>query len=262
MATAEEYSQGILDQESQPIEAPSYEAETREINAPTDTVAGQLDSLLDKNNSYMQRAATKGAQYSNSRGMLNSSLGAQAAQAAAIDAALPIASQDASGYLTQGLANQDATNKAGGINAELESKANISNAANQTALKEKALSNLSAQELQEKADTAALERTQIGEQGALERAQLGEAGATARNDANIIANKVLNNQKIASDDRARFTTYYDSRGRYQLGELARLAEHPDLTEAEKASRIAEINASYLADIELVSDLFAVPLDMA
>jgi hypothetical protein len=57
-----------------------------------------MTGLLGKNSDYMKRAETKGLQTANTRGLLNSSLAAGAAQAAAIDAALPIAQQDASTY--------------------------------------------------------------------------------------------------------------------------------------------------------------------
>jgi hypothetical protein len=83
------------------------------VNQPTDTTAGQLDTLLSKDNPYITRARAKAAEYANSRGLLNSSMGAQAGEAAAIDAALPIASQDANTYSTQRLANQGASNQFG-----------------------------------------------------------------------------------------------------------------------------------------------------
>lgn len=60
-----------------------------------DTVQGQLDSALKSNSPLMKRAATQGKQYANSRGLLNSSTGAGAAQGAMIDAAMPMAQQDA-----------------------------------------------------------------------------------------------------------------------------------------------------------------------
>jgi len=55
------------------------------------TVSGQMDDVLNGENPYIQRARLKGTQYANKRGLMNSSFGAQAAEAAAIDAALPIA---------------------------------------------------------------------------------------------------------------------------------------------------------------------------
>jgi len=70
------------------------------------TVQGQLKSLLDKSNPLMQRAEYKGRDYANSRGLLGSTMGAEAAQAAMLDAALPIAQQDAQTHQNQTLANQ------------------------------------------------------------------------------------------------------------------------------------------------------------
>jgi len=62
---------------------------------PEETVAYQLDQILQANNPIIQRARTAGLQFANQRGLLNSSIAAQASQQAAIDAALPIAQQDA-----------------------------------------------------------------------------------------------------------------------------------------------------------------------
>lgn len=59
------------------------------------SVADHVTDLLDKNNAYMQQAATQGTQAANRRGLLNSSMSVQATEAARINAALPIASQDA-----------------------------------------------------------------------------------------------------------------------------------------------------------------------
>ena len=82
------------------------------------TVSGQLDSLLSQDSPLMQRAKYQGIATANSRGLLNSSLAAGAAQAAMIDAALPIAQQDAQTYYEQSRANQNVTNdfKASNLN--------------------------------------------------------------------------------------------------------------------------------------------------
>lgn len=63
-------------------------------------VSGQLGKLLSKDSDYMTRARTRAAQVSAGRGLLNSSLAASAGESAAIDAALPIAQQDAQSFLT------------------------------------------------------------------------------------------------------------------------------------------------------------------
>lgn len=62
------------------------------------TAAGLLDSMLAKDSPLMKRAAMQGKQMANSRGLLNSSMAAGAAQGAMIDRAAPIAIQDANTY--------------------------------------------------------------------------------------------------------------------------------------------------------------------
>ena len=59
------------------------------------SVSRQLNQILSADSPLLTRARTRGAQVANRRGLLNSSLGVQAGEAAAIDVALPIASQQA-----------------------------------------------------------------------------------------------------------------------------------------------------------------------
>ncbi len=59
------------------------------------SVTKQLNGILDTNNDYMKSARTTGTQYANSRGLLNSSIGAESSQKAAINAAMPLAQQEA-----------------------------------------------------------------------------------------------------------------------------------------------------------------------
>jgi len=80
-----------------------------------ETVQGQLKGILeDKNSPLMQQAQTTGNSYSNKRGMLNSSIGASAAEGAMINAATPIAQQDASTYY-----DAKKTNSAQGLQAQM-----------------------------------------------------------------------------------------------------------------------------------------------
>lgn len=80
--------------------------------ATNETVAGQLGGLLNQESSYITRARTRAAQTANSRGLLNSSIAAGAGEAVAIDAALPIASQDAQTFTLASRDNQQAGNAA------------------------------------------------------------------------------------------------------------------------------------------------------
>lgn len=73
---------------------------------PQETVQHQLTGLLGTNSPYMRHARLRGFQHANSRGLLNSSLAAQAAEQAAIERGLPIAQQDADTFNQAALANQ------------------------------------------------------------------------------------------------------------------------------------------------------------
>lgn len=60
------------------------------------SVASRVDQLIDADSPLMQRAAAKGTMTANRRGLGNSTMAIEAGQAAVLDAAVPIASQDAS----------------------------------------------------------------------------------------------------------------------------------------------------------------------
>lgn len=84
---------------------------------PESLVENRLTGLLQQDNPYMQAARTSGLQTAQSRGLLNSSMAGEASQAAAIKAAMPIASQDASAFTSAGMANTAASNQATQFNA-------------------------------------------------------------------------------------------------------------------------------------------------
>jgi hypothetical protein len=93
------------------IKPQTYTAQTREVNAPTETVAGQVDSILAKDSPLMQRARTLATQQMNQRGLVNSSMSQGAGVAAMIDRATPIAQQDAKTFSDRSVVNMDATNQ-------------------------------------------------------------------------------------------------------------------------------------------------------
>ena len=67
-----------------------------------DSVAQQLNALLETNNPYLSAARESAQRASASRGLQNSSIAATAGEKAAIESALPIAQQDAGHYQTLG----------------------------------------------------------------------------------------------------------------------------------------------------------------
>ena len=64
---------------------------------PSMSVEARLSKILESNSPLMQRAKTTALQGMNARGLLNSSLALGAVQAAMVDAAFPVAMQDAQG---------------------------------------------------------------------------------------------------------------------------------------------------------------------
>jgi len=82
----------------------------RKVNKK-DTVKYQIENLLDTESRYINQARQQGKEYASSRGLLNTSIAAGASERAAIEAALPIAAQDAQTYFTQGITNQNAENQ-------------------------------------------------------------------------------------------------------------------------------------------------------
>jgi hypothetical protein len=69
-------------------------------------VENRLTGLLSKDSDYLKRAKANGVKLANRRGLLNSSIASGASTAAAIDAALPIAQQDAGTFAQSDLSKQ------------------------------------------------------------------------------------------------------------------------------------------------------------
>ena len=81
------------------------------------TVQGQMSGLLAKGSPLMQRAETRANQQSVQRGLLNSSMAVGAAQNAVIDAAMPMAQQDAGTYAESARSNAAARTSTSQFNA-------------------------------------------------------------------------------------------------------------------------------------------------
>jgi len=93
-----------------------------------DTVQGQLDQVLAKDSKLLQRADVRSRQQMAGSGLINSTMALQAGQAAVIDAALPIAQQDAQTNFTANTKTVDAQNAAKNFGAAGENQASLANA--------------------------------------------------------------------------------------------------------------------------------------
>ena len=63
---------------------------------PNQTVQSQVRDIINDNSPLMEQAETRALQKANARGLINSSIAVGAGQSALYDAAMPIATQDAS----------------------------------------------------------------------------------------------------------------------------------------------------------------------
>lgn len=79
---------------------------------PNQTVEGRIASIINPNNPIIQQAEAQAVDNMNSRGLANSSLATTAADAAAYQAAIPIAQQDAGTYAKAAGYNSDIQNQA------------------------------------------------------------------------------------------------------------------------------------------------------
>jgi hypothetical protein len=98
------------------VQAQTYTPQTREVNRDTETVQGQVASILSQDSPLMQRARTLATQQMAQRGLVNSSMAAGAGVAAMTDRAMQIGSQDAQTYSNRSLANMEATNQGNQFN--------------------------------------------------------------------------------------------------------------------------------------------------
>ena len=91
--------------------------------APDQTVSGQIQNIIASGSPLMQQAEANARNLMNQRGLINSSMGVTADQAALYSAATPIATADANIY------NQAATNTTTAQNAALTAQAAATNTA-------------------------------------------------------------------------------------------------------------------------------------
>ena len=162
----------------------SYAPTTRQIDQPTGTVQGQVNSILATDNPLMQRARTLATQQMAQRGLVNSSMNAGAGVAAMTDKAIQIGAQDANAYNQAASENMAATNTSGQFNANASNTAALQTGQQTfTAQQNKAQQDFtSAQTALDRAQQTALADKSVAAQQALQKAQQDFSGAQAALD--------------------------------------------------------------------------------
>lgn len=187
----------ILGNKIQTANMSTFSPETRAINPENETVSGQLDQILKQDNPYVARRRSSADGVSNARGLINSTMGVQAGEAAAIDAALPIAQQNASIYGQASKDNMDATNTALQFNAGSKNQGAQFNASAQNqftkaeqdaAIQKEAIASTGEQQRQTQAAGSVQQKELQASGAAFESALQQVKGDQATNLANIEAN--------------------------------------------------------------------------
>jgi hypothetical protein len=168
-------SQGLLSGNGN---ASTYQATTRDIDEGKDTVAGQFNNLTSQGSPLMTMARTNAKQQALGRGLLNSSMAVGAGEVAAYQAALPIAQQDASHNLQQGMANQQVQNQASQFNAGQTQQNNQFNAHLQTQNNQ-----FNAQSTNQARQFSAAEANRIAQVNVAAQEAAGQFNANAHNQA-------------------------------------------------------------------------------
>ena len=143
------------------------------------TVSGQLQGFLESGSPYVRAARQRGREEAASRGLLNSSIAAGAAERSAIETALPVAVADAKAFQEAGMA---------GFLGEIEGAKKTQAISGEQALvgtQEGASSRLSTQKT---AETAALDAYRGGIQSELSAQQAKEQAYQTAYEANIASN--------------------------------------------------------------------------
>lgn len=168
---------------------------------PPAGVADRLADLLNPNSDYMRRARSRGLMTANRRGLLNSTMAGEAAEAAALDAALPIAASDAeianSQYMQGRQIASDQFMQERDIS--LQKWLQASDSELQLAIQNNDISSRH-WIAQLDADT----RTQIAnlQVGASDREKIGAMIATVQSNYTSMYNNILNNPDLPADQRA------------------------------------------------------------
>ena len=235
---------------------PSYSSST--YNAPTvydpgagegkGTVQGQMKGILASGSPYMQAADLKGKEYSNSRGLLNSTLGGEAAQKAAIEAALPIAQQDAQTYATAGQSAQNAAQQAELINVQGSQSSILSS---QDAWEAGQLSSI------QSIATAKLSLQNSIQAQSLE--QISQAGLNYRQGIDNALQEKIAAANISTSEGQIVASAITSLGDTFQKQLETINTNADMTPEAKLANSNLLQAQYEANVESIASIYKIPI---
>ena len=274
-------------------EAPIYKAPKTYTPSKDATVEGRMTGLLDSGSKYIRSARHRGMEEAQSRGLLNSSMAAGAAEKAAIESALPIVSQDAGAFHQAGMAGYEgklkgalATQKydadVGIIGAQTEGSSILSGqeagqSAALTELDAGLKSGLSAQEAIQKGYQTAYDAAiasglskQEAEQSAIlfaqeaeskvEIEQMQQAGAKERLQMEKESNEFIAGLELGAAEIENATRLVADLGTTYSDQVMRINADPGITGPNKTAIIADLHFQYQQSVDFVHDVYEVGID--
>lgn len=241
----------------------------------------RISEITSSDSPLIQRARTSGAQVANRRGLLNSSLGVQAGEAAALDVALPIASQEAGqihqsnlqgGQIasTEGLAARQLTSTEGLAQRELANRSELQ-AADIAAAETRLGRQLTSAELiqmRELGSRASLLETELGSRETLTREALASQERTSA--AEIASRETLSEAGLAVQERiaaANISSFEREKATAALAQFdsnyqaafQTISTNPDLPAETRATFLAHLAAIRDSNFNLVEQLYNINL---
>lgn len=235
-----------------------------------DLVQGRMDGLLNSGSQYMQSAKESGLRTAQSRGLLNSSLAAGQSQAAAIEAALPIAQQD-----SQSLVDAGMTGYEGKIQGEL-ARQGYDQSLGTISAQEGASSRLSAQENDAASDLSYQNYLQGSELTKLEGDISSQLKDQEHNQAmaldwqqqegynyRTLVEADLQSQiaaaELASKEKAAFADSMQVFGEKFQNDLSGINADTKMNSNTKTNAIASAQEAYLSNLQYLSSIYGVDI---
>ena len=192
-----------------------------------ETVSGRLTGILSSGSPYIEAASKKGERFAQSRGLLNSTLGAEAAQKAAIESALPIAQQEAKTLSDAGILSQQYKQNIGmvGVQADASSR--------------------------------------LAEQEARARESLAEKEAEWKKAIDIQQQVGANIRQLAdlgSTEKTNLANQTSSLSQNLQSQIGNIQVDPNLTPEAKSSSIASLQEIYEVNIRSLGSIYGVNID--
>jgi hypothetical protein len=237
-------------------------APPKTLGKPSSDPAAELNRLLAMDSPLLQEARTRGMQYANARGLLNSSIGGSAAEAEMIRATQPLALQSA-GQVAQSELSGQAFTQAQKLQQQAE--AAQKGIAEMNVTSNEKIANLDAATQEKLANLSAT--TQINVAGMNAETQKAVAEMSQQTQiamGNLEANTqtAIANMNVAANQQANAMSAAVGMSQTQAQMWQAVVANDKIPAAERAKYLAAITATTNANIGLVEQIYNVDLTWA